>query len=83
MRNTIFLLGLFLAHQSLADIEYEGPSSRPGQAEIQRNRACFEELKVLGCGDPGEDPEQFRSCMSNVYSSLSKDCKVLMSKLYR
>jgi hypothetical protein len=83
MKNILLMTGLLLAYSSFADIEYEGPSSKPTQAEMQKNRACFEELKVHGCGDPGEDPVQFRICMSSAYSQLSQDCQKLMSKLYR
>lgn len=83
MKNIVLLLGLMFAYNSFADIEYEGAASKPSASEINKNRACFEELKIQGCGDPGEDPEQFRACMNNVYSSLSRDCKALMTKLYR
>jgi hypothetical protein len=83
MKNIVLLMGLLIAYNSFADIEYEGTTSKPTASEISKNRACFEELKIQGCGDPGEDPEQFRDCMNNVYSSLSAECKTLMTKLYR
>jgi hypothetical protein len=83
MKNIVILMGLLVAYNSFASIEHEGNSTKPTQTEINRNRACFEELKVQGCGDPGEDAEQFRSCMNNVYENLNPDCKTLMSKLYR
>lgn len=83
MKNIVLLMGLLIAYNSFADIEYEGTSSKPSATEISKNRACFEELKVQGCGDPGEDAEQFRSCMNNVYETLSADCRNLMTKLYR
>lgn len=65
-----------------ASIEYEGESSTISKEEMAKNRSCFQELTVQGCGDPGEDHKQFRSCMSHVYPKLSKDCKALMTKLY-
>ena len=58
------------------------PSSQPSKDEISKNRACFEELSVQGCGDPGDDTEQFRSCMSNVHETLDPHCKQLMQSLY-
>ncbi|MCM2349374.1 MAG: hypothetical protein NDI69_05080 [Bacteriovoracaceae bacterium] len=83
MKNIVLMIGLLFSLTALADIEYvEDNQAKPTQAEITKNRACFQELITQGCGDPGEDPQQFRSCMSNVYSTLTKDCQTLMSKLY-
>ena len=83
MKNIVLLMGLLIAYDSFANIEYEGSVAKPSATEISKNRACFGELKVQGCGDPGEDPEQFRTCMNDVYQTLSADCKKLMTKLYR
>ena len=84
MKNIILMTGLLLSFQAFADIEYvEDNQAKPTQVEISKNRACFQELERQGCGDPGDDPQQFRSCMSNVYSTLTTDCKALMTKLYR
>lgn len=83
MKNIALFMGLLIAYTASADIEYEGTILKPSATEISKNRACFEELKVQGCGDPGEDPEQFRPCLNNVYQTLSSDCKALMTKLYR
>lgn len=82
MKNIFLAMSFLITMSSFASIEHEPNSVKPTQAEIAKNRSCFEELSKQGCGDPGEDPQQFRSCMTNVYSTLSKDCKGLMSKLY-
>lgn len=65
-----------------ASIEFEGNTAEPTPQELSNNRACFEELEKNGCGDPGEDVKQFRSCMHNVYSTLGKSCQKLMTDLY-
>lgn len=66
-----------------ASIEHDGKTqTEPTAAEIQKNRACFEEVAKNGCGDPGEDIKQFRSCLHNVFPTLSVDCKKMMTKLY-
>ncbi len=82
MKKIILVASLLLSFTAMADIDYEGETPNPTPEEISRNRACFEDLARQGCGDAGEDPEHFRSCMSNVYSSLSQDCQALMTKLY-
>jgi len=84
MKNIILFAFFLLAMNSFASIEYT-PSEdfQPTPAEIQNNRSCFKELKVLGCSNPGEDIEQFRSCMNNVYASLNKHCRNLMDDLYK
>lgn len=82
MKKIILIAGLLMSFAVVADIDYEGETSNPTPEEIARNRACFEDLSRQGCGDAGEDPEHFRSCMSNVYTSLSQECQSLMTKLY-
>ena len=83
MKNIILAIGMILALDSFATIEHEPETSKPTETEIQSNRACFKELKELGCGDPGEDLQRFRSCMNNVYPTLSKSCQKLMTDLYK
>jgi hypothetical protein len=83
MTNILLLASFLLVQTSFANIEYDGVSVKPTQAERTRNRACFEELKINGCGDPGEDPQHFRSCMSQVFEKLSPECQAMMNKLYR
>ncbi len=59
------------------------PSTEPTSKEIGASRSCFQELDRFGCGHPREDLEKFRSCMHNVYSSLSPSCQQIVGKLYR
>lgn len=83
MRNTIMTLSLFISVTAFADIEYSvNEPMKATSQEISRNRACFKELEVQGCGDPAEEPQHFRSCLSNVHSSLTSDCQKMMSELY-
>jgi hypothetical protein len=77
---TVFMF--FIAH-SHASIEFDGKREVPSDEEIAHNRACFEELSRQGCGDPGDDHQQFRSCLHEVYPSLSGGCKKLMTTLYK
>jgi hypothetical protein len=82
MKKLIFITALLTLNPAFASIEYEGRSERPSEAEIQKNRSCFRDLELLGCTGPGEDPQQFRSCMSDSFESLKKECQDLMRKLY-
>ena len=84
MKNLIVFGLMIFAFNGLANIEYSPEAvSKPSQTEIDSNRACFQDLEELGCGDSGEDVENFRSCMNNVYSSLDKSCQKLMNDLYK
>lgn len=66
-----------------ADIEYSPTEvSKASAGEIAMSRACFEELKVQGCGDPGEETDHFRTCLKDVYQSLTGSCQRMMSELY-
>ncbi len=83
MKKIFFIMLISISAHSFANIEYS--SQEPAKAtvtEIKRNRACFEELKVQGCGDPGEDAQHFRSCLNNSFELLSVDCKKMMLELY-
>jgi hypothetical protein len=83
MRNVIIATGMIFVMNVKADIEYSADNqSKATFQEIDKNRSCFQELKLQGCGDPGDDLQQFRSCLNNVYSSLNTDCKKMMSELY-
>lgn len=80
-----FLIALMIVSvNAYANIDYSPSGSGKASAEeISRSRACFEELKVQGCGDPGdEDIEHFRSCLKNVIPSLTDNCKKMMTELY-
>lgn len=83
MKNILVLLSFFFVLNSMADIEYSpDQSSQPTQTEILRNRSCWEELTIHGCGDPGENPKHFLSCLKEVKSSLTDNCKEMMIELY-
>ena len=45
-------------------------------------RSCFQELETFGCRHPREDLEQFKSCMENIYSSLTPACQSRIGELY-
>lgn len=55
---------------------------QPSAQEVSQNRACFLEVSQNGCGDPGDDIGQFRSCLHNVFSTLTPRCQKMMSNLY-
>lgn len=83
MKQIFLALGLIFVLNANATIEYSAAEdSKPTPQEVSRNRACFEELASQGCGDPGEDPKHFRSCLNNVHSTLSVSCRKMMSELY-
>ncbi|WP_408098025.1 hypothetical protein ACJVC5_03620 [Peredibacter sp. HCB2-198] len=54
----------------------------PKAERVEASRACFSELQKLGCGHPKEDAEHFRTCMSEVYTSLDSGCQTIMKRLY-
>lgn len=82
MKKILAAMFVVLMTNAYADIEYEGKENNPTPQEISKNRACFEELAKQGCGDPGDDVKQFRSCLHNVFPTLGSDCQKLMIKLY-
>lgn len=83
MKYTFVALSLLFTISANADIEYspQEPAKATPQ-EISKNRACFEELKVQGCGDPGDDINHFKSCLNNVHSTLTDNCKRMMTDMY-
>lgn len=82
MKKLFITAAMVFAVNALGSIEYDGVRDEPTAQEISKNRACFEELARNGCGDPGEDYKQFRSCLSNVFPILSPSCQQMMSRLY-
>ena len=82
MKKILIPVLMLLITNVQAHIEFEGNPPEPTQKEIEKNRACFEELNRNSCGDPGEDHKHFRSCLNNVFSTLSPDCQKMMSDLY-
>lgn len=83
MKKLLVVLCLVMSVSAFANIEYSADQdSALSSAEIAQNRACFEEVAKLGCGDPGEDPQHFKSCLRNIHSSLPTNCKKMMTNLY-
>ncbi len=83
MKNLLLIIGMIFLIDAQASIEYvPNEQSKATTGEVDRSRSCFQELAVQGCGDPGEDQQHFRSCLKNVRSSLSGNCKKMMSDLY-
>lgn len=83
MRTTLLALSLIFAFNAQANIDYSpNEVSKATPQEIAQSRACFEELKVQGCGDPGEDIQQFKSCLKNVHPTLTANCQKMMTELY-
>jgi hypothetical protein len=83
MKKLFTLSLLALSLMAMADIESGAPETTPPNAErVQAARSCFAELERLGCGHPGDDLEQFRSCMNNVHGSLSSRCQAITTRLY-
>lgn len=83
MKKAISALMMIFVMNTYADIEYSpAEESKATPEEVAQNRACFEELKVQGCGDPGDDVEHFKSCLKNVKPTLSSQCQNMMTELY-
>ena len=83
MKKILIAFSFLLAVNAQADIEHMPQAGTKATAqEIAKSRACFKDLEILGCGDPGVDHQQFRSCLNNVFSSLNSSCKKMMSELY-
>lgn len=66
-----------------ASIEDDGNDGQPTAEELEKNHACFDELKKNGCGDPGTNLKEFRVCMHDVYEKLGSDCQKMMTRLYK
>lgn len=83
MKNFTLMIGLLFVMNAQADIEYSADQdSRPSTEEISSNRACFEEVARLGCGDPGEDSSHFQTCLKESSPKLTAKCKTMMKELY-
>lgn len=85
MRKILSVVVLILSLNCFADIDNinDLKAPQPTAAELSANRACFSDLDRMGCGDPGDDIEHFRSCMNNIYPDLKPECKTLMNDLYK
>lgn len=83
MKHTLAIFGLIFMINVHATVEDTSKTYvHPTDAEITRNRACFQDLEVQGCRSQEEDQEQFRSCLSNALPGLEDYCKKLMLNLY-
>lgn len=83
MKTIVTVILIVFSVNLPASIEVSGHEpAKATSAEIRKNRSCFEELKIQGCGDPGDDIQHFRSCMNNSFELLSRDCRKMMSELY-
>lgn len=71
---------LFMFNLYAADSYQKAP--QPSDVEIQKNRACFQDLEVQGCRSQEEDPEQFRACLANVHQSMDDHCQKMLLDLY-
>ncbi len=77
---TVFTLSLSYSH---ASIEYaESKQGEISQAQIAKNRACFDEVATHGCGDPADDHKHFRTCLHDSFPALTEGCQKMMSNLY-
>jgi hypothetical protein len=84
MKSLAIFIVLVSFYNAQASIEYvESEQNRATPQEIATNRACFEELAKNGCGDPGSDLKQFRSCLHDAFPQLSDGCQKMMTGLYK
>lgn len=83
MKASILMMSFLFCFNAQSNIEYSASENgKATAAEIERSRSCFYEVKTQGCGDPGDDINHFRSCLSNIYPTLTENCKKMMSNLY-
>lgn len=80
MKTFLIAVGLLFVLNSEASIEHDPGQVEATPQEIAKNRACFEELTMMGCRE--EEHQEFRACLHNVFSSLTSDCQKMMSRLY-
>jgi hypothetical protein len=83
MKNYFLAFTFLFVINANASIEFSPEqAAQPTEAELTKSRSCWEELNTLGCGDPGDDPQHFRSCLKDVTGSLTPSCKSMMKELY-
>ena len=82
MKKILFVTCALFIFNAQASIEYDDNYTEATPQEIAKSRSCFEEVHQNGCGDPGDDQKQFRSCLHNVWGTLTDDCRKMMSDLY-
>jgi hypothetical protein len=81
MKKIFITVMMMMTVSAYASIEHDG-KPEPTANEISKSRSCFEEVSQNGCGDPGDDIKQFRSCLNNIFPSLTGDCQKMMTHLY-
>ena len=85
MKKLIIATSLLFIMNTYAETDISAEAKKyvpPTQTEINANRNCFQELERQGCRTIEEDPEQFRSCLSNTHLVLDDHCKKMMLDLY-
>jgi hypothetical protein len=82
MKTVFIALSLLFVINAQASIEHDPKQVEATPQEISKSRACFEELAQMGCRDSGEDHQEFRACLHNIFPSLTSDCQKMMSRLY-
>lgn len=83
MKKLFCAMSLLLVMNAYADIEFtSAEESKASTEEVLQNRYCFKEVELQGCGDPGEDPRHFRSCLKNIKPKLTDSCQKMMTELY-
>ncbi len=67
---------------SVAAFSFEDEGRGPSAEEREQGKACFEEIKALGCGNPREvGGEVFKKCMEEKASTLSETCQAFHQKM--
>lgn len=66
---------------SVAAFSFEDGRRGPSAEEREQGRACFQEMKALGCGSPREDREAFKKCVAEKSGELSESCQAFHQKM--
>lgn len=84
MKHILIALSLLIVMNAKADIDasVDDGKGKATPAEITQSQSCFRELEDEGCGNPGENMQEFRACLSAAYPKLSDNCQKMMSTLY-
>jgi hypothetical protein len=84
MKKIVMMFSLLLTLNVFAHIDEASMKlTEPKSGEVDSARSCFSEFETLGCGHPRDDLEHFKSCMENVFSSVTPKCQKIMGGLYR
>lgn len=68
------IVTLCLIAPNLVHAQARGPGG-PGGPAGGMNSACRTEIEALGCGKPGPDNANFRTCFEQKKSTLSANCQ--------